>query len=302
MTYKERREHHFKTYTSFCVQQSFRHKNRYLVYSRTNCGEEEYNCVWFESRGLNIMEFQIGLRPSTTPSFELCDNSHFLQRTWNTQARTKNVVSISCPIKGEYNGILPDAPQFCSKMSSDCNNPNIMYYSVSSCSEPSEIYDDREYQCFGQWEEDGLLYTFTKRRDIPNVYECFVGGSSMVTSDKFGSQRSNKTKERKISIIESGFNCRRGLNVNAFGMPLTKKRNCYGVSNIEGEHPWFVPTTHQYLYMENDTRQTMWDYSTKGAKLEGPINSKGVSINSSWATIILILLLSTCHRALQPNF
>ena len=50
-------------------------------------GEEEYNCVWFESRGPNIMEFQIGLRPSTTPSFELCDNSHFLQRTWNTQAR-----------------------------------------------------------------------------------------------------------------------------------------------------------------------------------------------------------------------
>ena len=33
------------------------------------------------------MEFQMGLRPSTTPSFELCDNSHFLQRTWNTQAR-----------------------------------------------------------------------------------------------------------------------------------------------------------------------------------------------------------------------
>ena len=50
-------------------------------------GEEEYNCVWFESRGPNIMEFQMGLRPSTTPSFELCDNSHFLQRTWNTQAR-----------------------------------------------------------------------------------------------------------------------------------------------------------------------------------------------------------------------
>ena len=86
------------------------------------------------------------------------------------------------------------------------------------------VISDREYQCFGQWEEDGLLYTFTKRRDIPNVYECFVGGSSMVTSDSDGSAKQNQTKRRKISIIESGFNCRRGLNVNAYGMPLTKKR------------------------------------------------------------------------------
>ena len=58
----------------------------HIIFSFSS-GEEEYNCVWFESRGPNIMEFQIGLRPSTTPSFELCDNSHFLQRTWNTQAR-----------------------------------------------------------------------------------------------------------------------------------------------------------------------------------------------------------------------
>ena len=61
----------------------YTHMHIHLSFS----GEEEYNCVWFESRGPNIMEFQMGLRPSTTPSFELCDNSHFLQRTWNTQAR-----------------------------------------------------------------------------------------------------------------------------------------------------------------------------------------------------------------------
>ena len=36
MTYKDRRKEHFKTYTSVCVQQSFRHKQRYLIYSRTN--------------------------------------------------------------------------------------------------------------------------------------------------------------------------------------------------------------------------------------------------------------------------
>ena len=121
------------------------------------------------------MEFQMGLRPSTTPSFELCDNSHFLQRTWNTQARkyyyyshtyltclyvpisngykqnplyafilgVENIVSISCPINGEYTGVLPDAPNFCAKMSSDCNSPNIMFYSVSGCSETAGIYDGK---------------------------------------------------------------------------------------------------------------------------------------------------------------
>ena len=54
-----------------------------------------------------------------------------------------NVASIACPIKGEYIGVLPDAPQFCAKMSSDCNNPNIMFYSVSGCSETSGIYDGK---------------------------------------------------------------------------------------------------------------------------------------------------------------
>ena len=84
------------------------------------------------------------------------------------------------------------------------------------------FFKDREYQCFGQWEEDGLLYTYTKRRDLQDVYECFVGGSSMVISENFD-QNANKTSKRKISIIESGFNCKRGLNVNTFGMPLTKQ-------------------------------------------------------------------------------
>ena len=45
----------------------------------------------------------------------------------------------------------------------------------------------------------------------------------MVTSDTIDTNE-NKTNKRKISIIESGFNCKRGLNVNTFGMPLTKQR------------------------------------------------------------------------------
>ena len=33
---------------------------------------------------------------------------------------------------------------------------------------------DREYLCLGEWEEDGLLYTYTRRTHNPR-HECFVG-------------------------------------------------------------------------------------------------------------------------------
>ena len=98
---------HFKSYDSQCVKQSLKHKNRFLIYTRSkwyfsfifvnfwgwlkcffyvDSGEEQYNCVWFELRGVNIVEFQLGLRPSTIPTMDLCDNDHFLQKTWLTQA------------------------------------------------------------------------------------------------------------------------------------------------------------------------------------------------------------------------
>ena len=56
----------------------------------------------------------------------------------------------------------------------------------------------------------------------------------MAASDRLDA-RLNSSSQRKISIIESGFNCKRGLNVNEYGMPLTKKRKlhiliCYGAN------------------------------------------------------------------------
>ena len=47
---------------------------------------------------------------------------------------------VPCPIAGEYIGVLPDAPGLCGKMSSDCNNPNIMFYTVSDCHNQSHVY------------------------------------------------------------------------------------------------------------------------------------------------------------------
>ena len=52
-------------------------------------GDEEYNCIWFETRGENILEFQLGLYPSKTPSLHHCDNKNFLQKTWFTQVIVK---------------------------------------------------------------------------------------------------------------------------------------------------------------------------------------------------------------------
>ena len=51
----------FKTYTARCVgQKRARHPERFLIFARTQCGEEHYKCVWIKNRGDNAMEFQIG--------------------------------------------------------------------------------------------------------------------------------------------------------------------------------------------------------------------------------------------------
>ena len=47
-----------------------------------------------------------------------------------------------CPVAGEYAGVIPDAPNLCAKLSSDCRSPEIMYYTVSDCSH-SEIYEGK---------------------------------------------------------------------------------------------------------------------------------------------------------------
>lgn len=56
-----RDQRQFKTYTARCAgQQRQRHPERFLIYARSQCGEEQYKCVWLKSRGNNALEFQIG--------------------------------------------------------------------------------------------------------------------------------------------------------------------------------------------------------------------------------------------------
>ncbi len=61
----------------------------------------------------------------------------------------------------------------------------------------------------GQWEENGLLYAYVRRRDIEG-YECFVGEAT-------------KPGGEGVSLIEGGRNCKRGLRVSDYGMRLSKR-------------------------------------------------------------------------------
>lgn len=73
-------------------------------------------------------------------------------------------------------------------------------------------FPEREYRCLGEWREDGLIYTYTERRDMIG-YECFVG---LVTA------------KGDIYLREAGSNCERGQEPLKYGMRLTQVSKCYG--------------------------------------------------------------------------
>lgn len=44
---------------------------------------------------------------------------------------------------GDYTGEVPGTSGLCAKVASDCNNPDIMFYSVSSCENRSHVYEGK---------------------------------------------------------------------------------------------------------------------------------------------------------------
>ena len=46
-----------------------------------------------------------------------------------------------CPVLGQYNGVIPDATQLCAQLSSDCDDPQHMHYTVTACFNSTEIYE-----------------------------------------------------------------------------------------------------------------------------------------------------------------
>ena len=147
----------------------------------------------------------------------LCNVDNFSPSKWLTLGRTQINDLPHCPLVGEYSGTLPDAEGLCAKSYADCNNPEVMFYTVFNCNNQSEVYEEREYRCFGQWQEDGLVYTYTERRDIPGN-ECFVG----VTIDD----------DRNI-VTEAGQNCERGHQPEKYGMTLHRQAKCSYEMNVD---------------------------------------------------------------------
>ncbi|KAK3877277.1 hypothetical protein Pcinc_018001 [Petrolisthes cinctipes] len=203
-------------------------------------GDEAFTCLAMQERSSNVMEFQIS--PDRRASYEsgLCSSPASLSwDSWVTQGRVDRFRQSPCPVAGEYTGVIPDAPVLCAKLYSDCNNPEIMFYTVFSCYNRSEVIEEREYRCLGQWSETGVTYTYTERRDQTG-YECFAG--VMVDDDE-------------LYIMEAGTDCQRGLQALSYGMKLLKQAPCLNDPGVGGrvkvggptQPPWWNATRNPWL-------------------------------------------------------
>lgn len=80
------RQNNFQTLTSKCImRQTSTANERYVVFTRSQCGEESYRCLWFKKRSPNILEFQFGQESTAYYSDSLCDDKQFTTNNWNTQ-------------------------------------------------------------------------------------------------------------------------------------------------------------------------------------------------------------------------
>ena len=66
----------------------------------------------------------------------------------------------ACPIFGEYTGTIPDAPNWCAKLYSDCRNPHKMFYNIYNCHNNSEIYQGIIFHYIRKIEEKLLFQMF----------------------------------------------------------------------------------------------------------------------------------------------
>ncbi|XP_046681991.1 uncharacterized protein LOC124368723 isoform X1 [Homalodisca vitripennis] len=225
LTYKDHTS--FNTYTMRCVEAV--DEGKLIVFSRNGCGEETYKCIQLKQRSRNVVEFQFGLTTSSFVNHSLCSDSNFLGNVWITQARLEGLQVSPCPVTGEYSGVIPDPNNvgLCARLASDQTHQEIMYFTVFDCDQ-QEVYEEREYQCLGQWEEDGVTYTYTQRKDF-GTYECFVG--SIVSNND-------------IYIKEAGEHCGRGINPKHMGMKLqTKGKQELNIRPPETTQPvtsWYV--------------------------------------------------------------
>lgn len=150
----------FKTYRMKCLKHETASapsnsqnssESKILVFSRTQCGEEQYHCVSVVKRSTNILEFQIGSKTVQSSAHDdsevsihgICDEQYFDSSRWITQGRLDHgLVATPCPVDGEFEGLIPDADGLCAKLWSECHAPDIMYYQVYAC-EYNEVFEGK---------------------------------------------------------------------------------------------------------------------------------------------------------------
>ncbi|XP_045116251.1 uncharacterized protein LOC123507441 isoform X2 [Portunus trituberculatus] len=131
-----------KKYKTLCLSQHAPHGERFALYSTNQCGEDEFTCIWIKKRAVNVIEYQMGVSPSKVyNASRICSDDAFRGQTWKTQGRLSPENLSGCPITGEYTGVIPDATELCARLSSDCNDPQHMHYTVSSCRNATEVYE-----------------------------------------------------------------------------------------------------------------------------------------------------------------
>ncbi|KAG7157070.1 hypothetical protein Hamer_G019296 [Homarus americanus] len=149
-----------KKYQTLCLSQHAPHGERYALYSKTQC------CIWIKKRAVNVIEYQTASYPSELyNASRICSDDMFRGQEWLTQGRLNPENLSGCPITGEYTGVIPDAQELCARLSSDCSDPQHMHYTVSSCFNDTEIYEDR-----GHISGASSAGVASPRRHLRNVY------------------------------------------------------------------------------------------------------------------------------------
>ncbi|XP_020289129.1 uncharacterized protein LOC109857350 [Pseudomyrmex gracilis] len=263
----------YNSYTFITVESNFE-TGRYIVYSRDQCEQSAFVCLLMRQRSENVLEFTIGMVLSPIYQPLLCDDRNLDEPVWMTQSRIERLVESPCPITGQYMGMITDLSGMCAELSSNCNTREIMYFKVSDC-ESGELYEERTYLCLGQWEEKGVMYTYTMRNDT-GTNECFVG---LIVNDE------------EIYIKEAGDHCIRNIDPKTQGMRLYKKGQCYGCSASPAPIP-MKPIPHNPIMRISTTPRPKTD-NTRGSGSAVSSSTRCRSIDLVLSVIAFVTLRVT---------